>query len=239
MDFYPVARSGSHPRAAPPFPMSNFFPRWSNWLPVQLLVCVLLAGAPITLGIWYYFTPKYTRVGYEPLQPVPFSHALHAGQLGMDCRYCHSFVEVAGHANLPSTQTCINCHGEGRILANSPRLAPVRESWKSGQPIPWVQVHRLPDYAYFNHAAHVNRGVGCASCHGRVGGMTQIYEDQSLSMKWCLDCHRSPERYLRPPSEVFNTDWQAGSPDRQLGLGTKLKQDWNVNPPLTCGGCHR
>jgi hypothetical protein len=219
--------------------MSNFFPRWANWFPLQLLVCGLIAGAPITLGIWYYFTPKYTRVGYQPDQPVPFSHSLHVKQLGMDCRYCHSFVEVAGHSNLPNTQTCINCHGEGKILPNSPRLAPVRESWKTGQPISWVQIHRLPDYAYFNHAVHVNRGVSCYSCHGAVNEMTKVYEAQSLSMKWCLDCHRSPESYLRPQGEVFNMNWHPTSASAQRELGTKLKNDWKVNPPVSCGGCHR
>ena len=219
--------------------MSNFFPRWANWLPLQLLVCGLVIGGPITLGIWYYFTPKYTRVGYQPDQPVPFSHALHVKQLGMDCRYCHSFVEVAGHSNLPATQTCINCHGQGKILPNSPRLAAVRDSWETGQPIPWVQIHRLPDYAYFNHAVHVNRGVSCYSCHGAVNEMSVVYEAESLSMKWCLDCHRAPENFLRPPSEIFNMNWHPASPEAQHELGTKFKEEWKVNPPVNCGGCHR
>ena len=203
--------------------MSNFFPRWANWLPLQLLVCALAVGAPVTLGIWYYFTPKYTRVGYQPDQPVPFSHSLHVKQLGMDCRYCHGFVEVASHSNLP----------------NSPRLTPVRESWATGQSIPWVQVHRLPDYAYFNHAVHVNRGVSCFSCHGAVNEMNVVYEAQSLSMKWCLDCHRAPENFLRPPSEVFNMSWHPKSLSEQLAIGTKFKEAWKVNPPVSCGGCHR
>lgn len=224
--------------------MSNFFPRWSNLLPLKLLVCLLVVACFIIGGIWYYFTPKYTRVGYQPDQPVPFSHAIHVKQLGMDCRYCHSFVEVSGHSNIPNTQTCINCHGQGKIKSDSPRLAPVQESWKTGRPIQWVKVHKLPDYAYFNHAVHVNRGVSCYSCHGEINEMSVVYEAKPLSMAWCLECHRAPENFLRPtsevmPSNVFNMDWHPKSFDEQLKVGTQLKHEWNVNPPTTCGGCHR
>ena len=159
-------------------------------------------------------TPKYTRVGYSPVQPVPFSHALHAGQLGIDCRYCHSNVESSGHANIPTAQTCMNCHSQ--VKANSPLLAVVRQSYLTGDPVPWVWIHQTPDYVYFNHAIHVNRGVSCVECHGRVDQMDVVTHAKPLSMGFCLDCHRAPQDHLRPNSEVTNLAWTAperGGPD--------------------------
>ncbi len=182
-------------------------------------------------GSWVYCTGKYTRVGYEPEQPVSFSHALHVRQLGMDCRFCHASVEVAARADLPVTQTCIGCHGEGRILSHSPRLAPVRESWRSGLPIPWVRVHQLPDYVYFNHAAHVHRGVGCASCHGNVGEMETVREVKPLTMAWCLQCHRQPEKFLSLPGQ--------GPLCPSLQGSTEMILKSSLGPPVSCGGCHR
>ncbi|MBX7206917.1 MAG: cytochrome c family protein [Verrucomicrobiaceae bacterium] len=196
--------------------MGNFFPRWTNWLPLKLAIalCFILVG--VTLGVTYYFTPKYTRVGYEPTQPVPFSHKIHAGQLGLDCRYCHSFVEASGHSNVPTNQTCFNCHGvgKGNIRSNSPKLEKVMQAEASGQPIPWVKVHKLPDYAYFNHSVHVNRGVSCVSCHGKINEMEVVRHDQPLSMGWCLDCHRNPELNLRPLEQITNLNYNAGQLDR-------------------------
>src|SRR5438067_11143424 len=138
--------------------MAHLFPRWSNFVPLNLAVCVGFIGAALTAGVWYYDTPKYTRVGYQPSQPVPFPHDIHVSQLGMDCRYCHSFVEVSAHSNVPNTQTCMNCHSQ--IQKDNPKLAAVRRSWEtSNQPVQqsvaWVQIHKTPDYAYFNHSAHV------------------------------------------------------------------------------------
>jgi hypothetical protein len=216
--------------------MANFFPRWTNMLPVWVIVGVLTIGGMVTAGVTYYFTPKYTRVGYTPSQPVPFSHKIHAGQLGMDCRYCHSFVEESGHANVPATQTCWNCHQH--VKKDSPNLAKVVESMETGVAIPWVKVHKVPDYAYFNHSVHVNRGVSCVECHGRVDEMTTVRHDQPLSMSWCLDCHRSPGDKLRPLDQVTNLGWSPENVDRQ-SLGEKLKKAWNIHPPETCGACHR
>lgn len=218
--------------------MANLFPKWSNRLPLHLVAGVALFATAATAGVTYYFTPKYTRMGYMPTQPVPFSHNIHVTQLGMDCRYCHSYVELSQHSNVPNTQTCMNCHTQ--IKANSPKLQVVRDSWKTGEPISWVRIHRVPDYAYFNHSAHVNRGVSCVSCHGKVNHMEVVYQDQPQSMSWCLDCHRAPENHLRPIAEVTHLDWKPediGRTQRELGL--ELKQKWNVNPPVTCGGCHR
>src|SRR5262245_29252347 len=139
--------------------MSFVFPKWTNRLPAMVVTGALLVGTAVTGGVWYYFSPKYTRVGYQPVQPVAFSHAIHADQLGMDCRYCHSHVEKSWYSNVPSSSTCINCHGpkNGNILGDSPKLKLVRDSADTGTPIPWIQVHKVPDYVYFNHSVHVNR----------------------------------------------------------------------------------
>jgi hypothetical protein len=217
--------------------MSNLFPKSVNKLPLQIIIylCVLVSIA--TAGATYYMTPKYTRVGYAPIQPVPYSHALHAGQLGLDCRYCHSNVERSGFANLPTAQTCMNCHDQ--IKTTSPLLAVVRQSYQTGQPVPWVQIHQVPDFVYFNHAIHINRGVSCVECHGQINQMDVVAEAKPLSMGFCLDCHRDPAAHLRPRDQVTNLDWKAPSPEAQLEMGRKFVHDWNVNPPQSCSGCHR
>lgn len=224
--------------------MANIFPRGSNYLPIKILVCLLVLGGALTAGISYYFTNKYTNVGYQPVQPVPFPHDVHVKQVGMDCRYCHSFVEVAAHSNVPTTQVCMNCHQQ--IQKDSPKLQAVRDSWQTGRPIEWVQVHKTPDYVYFNHSAHVNRGVSCVSCHGKVNEMPVVYHSQPLSMAWCLDCHRHPEKALRPVDQVTNLDWvppvkPGQTPaEAQVAQGLELKKAWNINPPDgNCAGCHR
>lgn len=221
--------------------MSRLFPKWSNQLPFQLAVFGALVAGCVVLGVTYYFTPKYTRVGYAPQQPVPFSHALHAGQLGMDCRYCHSFVEQSGHSNVPSAATCMNCHRQ--IKGDSPLLAAVRASYESGEPVPWVRIHKAPHYVYFNHAVHVNRGVSCYNCHGNIQEMDVVYHAESHSMGFCLECHRAPENFLRPPSEVFahaDGRWQPlADATAQRTAGLQMVAAWNVNPPLSCSGCHR
>ncbi len=230
--------------------MANFFPRSSNWIPLKILVIVIVLSNAVTAGVWYYFTPKYTRMGYQPIQPIPFPHDIHVKQLGMDCRYCHSFVEVAAHSNVPNTQVCMNCHSQ--VQKDNPKLQPLRDSWQSGKPIEWVQIHKTPDFVYFNHSAHVNRGVSCISCHGSVNNMPVVFHAQSHSMSWCLDCHRAPENALRPVDQVFNLDyhrpaseannqdWVPPADKEQVEIGTKLKTDWHVDPPVqSCAGCHR
>lgn len=217
--------------------MANIFPRWSNWLPLQIAGCLLIAGPLLVLGVTYYFTPKYTRVGYEPIQPVSFDHSLHVTQLGMDCRYCHSGVETSPNATVPSTQTCMNCHSQ--VQAANPKLAPVKKSLETGRPIPWVRVHQAPDYVYFNHAVHVNRGVSCVECHGQVDDMKVIRHDQPMSMGWCLSCHRDPASKIRPLDKVYDLTWKAESPEAQAEQGKRLMEAWHVNPPQNCAGCHR
>jgi hypothetical protein len=211
------------------------FPRWTNLLPLAVA-----AGAPFLLGaavggVWYYFSPKYTDVGYTPQQPVPYSHALHVGALGMDCRYCHDTVERAAYAALPATQTCMNCHVT--VLPESPKLALIRESAKTGAAVPWVNVHRIPDYAFFDHSVHVAAGVGCATCHGRVDQMEVVGQVQPLSMRWCLDCHRDPLPNLRPRELVTNMAWDASAAAYDPKADPARPR--LPSPPVHCSGCHR
>ncbi len=211
------------------------FPRWANKT-VHLAGAVLGIAPLYLIGfVWYGASPKTVSVGYAPEQPVPYSHALHAGELGIDCRYCHNTVEQAAHAAIPPTETCMNCHA--RVRTKSPKLEPVRESWQTSQPVEWIKVHDLPDYAYFNHSAHVTRGIGCVSCHGRIDEMPVVYQHEELSMGWCLDCHRLPEQHLRPPEEVTNMAWEP--PEDQLAYGKKLREQNGINPPTDCSTCHR
>ena len=197
------------------------------------------AGAvvPVLLvaGFWYYGSPKYTDVGYRPIQPVPYSHRLHVGELGLDCRYCHASVEVSAVANIPPTQTCMNCHR--LVKRDSEKLAPIRESAATGRPMQWIRVHKLPDYAYFTHRAHVAAGIGCVTCHGRIDQMDVVTQMKPLSMGWCLDCHRNPARYRRPVSEVTNLKWTP--PKDAAALEARLTREHPVHPPVTCSGCHR
>lgn len=212
-----------------------FFPRWSN----HALGWIFFFGLGplatlVALGFWYYGTNKHLEVGYEPTQPVDYSHKLHAGDLGMDCRYCHSTVESSSFATIPSTQVCMNCHS--KVRADSPKLLPVRESFAFDKPIPWVRVHKLPEYVYFNHGAHLSAGVGCSSCHGRVDQMVKVSQREPLSMSWCLDCHRDPGPSLRPEGELTNMAWK---PPAQAPARAVAPNGREVNPPLHCSGCHR
>ncbi|MCB9728665.1 MAG: cytochrome c3 family protein [Deltaproteobacteria bacterium] len=186
-------------------------------------------------GVWYWFSPSFTDVGYRPEQPVPYSHALHAGDLGLDCRYCHNTVEVAARAAIPPTATCMNCHSQ--VRTDSPRLQKVRDSAETGEPIEWVRVHQLPDYAYFNHAPHIAAGVGCSSCHGRVDQMTLTTLSKPLSMGWCLECHRNPTPNLRPLDKVTQMDWDPETAN--YDPATDPARSRQVNPPTHCSGCHR
>jgi hypothetical protein len=203
---------------------------------VRLLLAFVGGGVIYTIALAAYATsPITTSVGYQPAQPVPYSHALHAGQLGLDCRYCHVNVEREAAATLPPTQTCMNCHNT--IRSASPKLAQVRESYATGMPVEWIKVHDLPDFVYFNHSAHVTRGVGCVECHGRIDKMEVVYQAQPLTMGWCLDCHRRPEAHLRPPELVTKMDWAPG--EDRMALGKRLREQLNINPPTDCSTCHR
>jgi hypothetical protein len=217
--------------------MSAIFPKWTNRLPLYIIIGVMLVGSAVTAGVWYYFTPKYTRVGYQPIQPVAFSHATHAGQMGIDCRYCHTGVEKSWFSNIPASSTCMNCHNQ--VLKDDPRLALVRESAASGKPIEWVQIHKLPDFVYFNHSVHVNRGLSCVECHGRIDQMDEVYHAKPFSMAFCLECHRDPAAKLRPPDKITDLAWTPGSPAKQKEFGQQAMHDWKVESLQTCSACHR
>jgi Cytochrome c7 and related cytochrome c len=217
--------------------MSAIFPKWTNRLPLMIIIGLLLVGSAVTAGVWYYFTPKYSRVGYQPIQPVPFSHAVHAGQLGMDCRYCHTGVEKSWFSNIPAASTCMNCHSQ--VLKDDPRLALVRESAATGKPIEWIQIHKLPEFAYFNHSVHVNRGISCVECHGRIDQMDEVYHAKPFSMSFCLECHRHPELKLRPLDKITDLAWQPQSEAEQVKDGTQRMHDWKVESLQTCSACHR
>ena len=225
--------------------MSAIFPKWTNQIPFLIPIALVVVGGAVAAGVTVYCTPKNTRVGYEPAQPVPFSHAIHAGQLGIDCRYCHGGVEKSWVANIPAASTCMNCHSQ--VLKDDPRLAIVRESATNNTPIPWVQVHITPDYVYFNHSVHVMRGISCVECHGRIDQMDEVYHAKPFSMSFCLDCHRDPAAH--PPdgqSHGFGLDMEherrrsraiAGSERQKIrsrlesGIAAKL---FGVSPMILC-----
>jgi len=214
------------------------FPPWLDR--ARPLAGVLVAIGPLYLvGLLYYAgSPRTTDVGYCPQQPVPFSHAKHAGELGIDCRYCHNTVEKADFAAVPPTSTCMNCHA--LIATDSRNLLPVQESAASGKPVPWVRVHDLPDYAYFSHSAHVSKGIGCVSCHGRIDRMERVYQVNTLSMGWCLDCHRNPGPNLRPQEAItVMEDWVPG--EDAAVLQNRLLKQYNIpaRASTDCSTCHR
>jgi len=176
-----------------------------------------------------------TRAKVPVEQPVPFSHEHHVGGLGIDCRYCHTTVENSSFANIPPTKTCMNCHSQ--IWNTAPMLEPVRESFRTDKSIRWIRVHDLPDYVYFNHSIHVAKGVGCTTCHGQINKMPLMWQESSLQMAWCLDCHRHPERFVRPRSEVFSVNYTP--PTNQLELGRKLVKEYSIQSLTSCSTCHR
>ena len=215
--------------------MAQIFPEWANKLPPIILINVVAGAITLISLIWYFGSPEYTDVGYRPVQPVPYSHKFHAGDLGLDCRYCHTSVEISSVSIIPPTNTCMNCHS--LILTDSEKLAPVRESFNTGTPLEWIKVHDLPDFVYFNHSVHISAGVGCISCHGNIAEMEVVTQQEPLSMSWCLECHRDPAPNLRPIEEVTNMRWTP--PANQAVIGAQLMIDRNINPPEDCSACHR
>lgn len=211
------------------------FPRWTNWLRVGFVIALLTGPPYLVLLVWLGGSPLTTDVGYQPEQPVPYSHALHVGQLGVDCRYCHTTVEDAGFAAIPPSATCLNCHQ--RVKAQSPKLEPVRRAAAGGAPVAWVKVHDLPDYVYFNHSAHVRRGVGCESCHGRIDRQDVVRQVAPLSMGWCLDCHRDPDPHVRPVEAVTVMGWTPT--EERRALGRRLREAAGIAPSEQCWTCHR
>lgn len=219
--------------------MTQIFHRSTNFISrLSIFGAVFFIGALLWI-IAGINRSSYNTQAFVPIeQPVQFSHKHHVGDEGIDCRYCHTSVENAAFAGIPPTKTCMNCHSQ--IFANSPYLEPVRESWRTGKPIKWTRVHDLPDFVYFNHSIHVNKGVGCSTCHGRVDQMPLVYQTASLHMEWCLECHREPERFLRPREEIYNIEWEP--PADQVEQGRRLMKQYNILSAAhltSCSICHR
>ena len=222
------------------------FPNWVNKFTFLAAATAVVVGGYLATCLFAAISPKIVNVGHQPKQPVPFSHKLHAGQLKMDCRYCHNTVERAGHAAIPPTATCGNCHGGSRttkgerdlgiIRGESTLLKPIRGSLEDNDPVLWERVHDLPDFVYFNHSAHVNKGVSCVTCHGRIDKMEIVTQVKPLSMKWCLDCHRNPTPNIRDPQLVTQLDFVPENPEE---YHKKWAEKLNVNPNVNCSTCHR
>ncbi len=196
---------------------------------------VLAAILLFIAGELYVRSGYITDVGRPFDQPIPFSHKHHVTDDGIDCRYCHTTVETSSFAGMPSTSTCMNCHSE--VWAQSPTLAPVEESYDTGQPIVWNRVNNMPGFVYFDHSIHVNKGVGCSTCHGQVDQMPLTFKTQSMQMSWCLDCHTNPAHFVRPESEVFNMSWQP--PANQDQMGEDLVRAYHIESRISCDTCHR
>jgi Cytochrome c3 len=218
--------------------MPALFSPHSNIIARRLVVLAVLAVVAVPLLLmWWVRTPQVTGQGHTVAQPIPlFSHQIHVTGLQIDCRYCHYTVDRTAAAGMPSSATCLPCHNEA--WRTGPIFAPVRASLATGRPIPWQRIDRLPDYVFFNHAIHVNKGVGCETCHGRVDQMAQVRQAAPLTMSWCLDCHNQPERYLRPVEQVTTMGWHPAE-GAQLALGRDLKHEYHVRELNTCTACHR
>jgi len=205
------------------------------------LARVTIVGAGLLLAALGWFYTVYSRsdhvtaVGVPRQQPVPFSHKHHVGDIGIDCRYCHTSVETSAFAGIPPTETCMSCHSQ--LYADSPMLEPVRASFRDNRPLQWIRVHALPDYVYFNHGIHINKGIGCASCHGRVDLMPLMWRENTLQMEWCLECHRAPEKFVRPRDQVFSMDWKPQAD--QLEMGRELVRKYKIQKLTDCYTCHR
>jgi Cytochrome c7 and related cytochrome c/Class III cytochrome C family len=207
----------------------------------NLISRLSIYGGVFILGLLGYalyaigMSPWYTDVNVAREQPVPFSHKHHVGELGLDCRYCHTSVEKSSFAGVPPTQTCMTCHSQ--IWTNAAMLEPVRASYRDDKSISWTRVNALPDFVYFDHSIHVHKGVGCTTCHGQVAEMPLTWRAHTLYMSWCLDCHRAPENYVRPRSEVFNPNYV--TPSNQAELGAKLVKEYKIQKLTNCSTCHR
>ena len=219
----------------PPGMPWRFHPRVNTILRLTLLGLFAFACFTIWGGAMIVRSPYETRQREPREQPVPFSHEHHAGGLGIDCRYCHQTVETSSFAGIPATRVCMNCHSE--MWAVAPAIEPVRESYRTGKSIEWTAVHKLPAFVYFDHSIHVHKGIGCSSCHGRVDKMPLTWQEEPLTMEWCLDCHRNPAARVRPREKVFDMSYVA--PANQAALGAKLMREYDIHRLTSCSTCHR
>lgn len=229
------------------------FPKWTNHLRVVVLIVALVVPLYAGAIVYFGFSPETTDVGYAPRQPIAYSHALHVGQLGIDCRYCHNTVDHAAHAAIPPSRTCINCHDQQYgVRRDSEKLQLLMAAYygservEAGRPIPWVRIHDLPDYAYFSHSAHVTRGVACVRCHGRIDQMEVVYQAEPLSMGWCLECHRDPGPNLLPASDratrITDMTWAPPTADEREAYAQQRIEEYNIRGVeylQSCSVCHR
>ena len=219
--------------------MAQVFHRIANNVAkISLVVAAILAGTAFYVYTQVARSSYLTGAFVEKQQPVQFSHKHHVGDDGIDCRYCHTTVETTATAGMPPTQTCMNCHNQ--LFADQPYLEPIRESFRENIPIQWERVHDMPDYVYFNHSIHVAKGVGCSTCHGQIDNMPVVFQVNTLQMEWCLSCHRQPENFIRPKSEIYNTSWDGGNltPEQRQ----TLKADYKIREVevlTSCSTCHR
>ena len=218
--------------------MAQIFPESANWASKASILAGLLLAASV-LGVLLNINRIHyvNRVNIALDQPVPFSHKHHVTGLGIDCRYCHTSVENGAFAGIPPTETCMTCHSQ--IWTEAPNLEPVRASWRENKPIEWNRVHDLPDFVYFNHSIHLAKGVGCQTCHGQVDQMPLMWKVNSLNMEWCIECHKNPEKFVRPKEQDFNMTYRA--PSNQEEIGKQLVADYNIQTQqlLICSVCHR
>ncbi len=212
-----------------------FHPSTNTLSKASIFGAVFIIGGLIWVSTIVERSSYVTQAGVAREQPVPFSHKHHVGGMGIDCRYCHTSVETSAFAGIPATEICMTCHSQ--IWADSPMLEPVRASFRTGKPLEWSRVHDLPDFVYFDHSIHVKKGVGCATCHGRVDQMPLMWREKTLHMEWCLECHRAPEHFVRPRQYVFRMDWEP--PADQLGLGRRLVEEYRIQSLTDCSVCHR
>jgi hypothetical protein len=212
-----------------------FYPSANTISRVSIFGAVFVAALLLALIAEVNRSPWVTQARVARDQPIQFSHERHVAGNGIDCRYCHTSVEQSAFAGIPPTKTCMNCHSQ--IFANSPFLAPVADSFATGRAITWTRVHDLPDFVYFDHSIHVKKGVGCTTCHGQVDRMPLMWQEHSLQMEWCLDCHRNPERYVRPRDAVFSVDYRP--PADQSEVGVTLVAEYQIQKLTSCSTCHR
>lgn len=214
--------------------MPQIFHHSTNTFAKATIFSALFVGAGALWVLGMINRSAYvTRVGIAHKQPVPFSHQHHVAGLGIDCRYCHTSVEESSFAGIPPTATCMNCHKQ--IWTEAEMLAPVRQSYATGQPLAWTRVHDLPDFVRFDHSIHVKKGIGCVSCHGRVDKMPLTWKAEPMTMEWCLNCHRAPEKFVRPREHVFDMEWK---PVNQRAEGARLIKEYRVQAKTTCSTCH-
>ena len=216
--------------------MPQFFSRTANAIFRLTLLGIVLAIAVVAwIGALVVRSPYETMQDVPRNQPIPFSHAHHTGGLGIDCRYCHTTVENSSFANIPATKICMNCHSQMWAVAGI--LQPLRNSYRTDESVNWIRVHDLPDFVYFNHAIHVHQGIGCETCHGRVDRMPLMWQTNSLTMQWCLNCHRNPAQFIRRRDRVFDMEYQP--PKDQLAFGARLVRAYHVQKLTSCSTCHR